>query len=155
VKITHCRDSVCGVPLVSAGAGAAPPGMRRHTGRGLCSRCHYRHRRDGTLEDFPPLTWTREELYAEWAVLRDGGTDARTAADRIGVSFAALEKAIHRTERGDVPPVTRPPRRSAAEILDQWHALLGQGLSRRQARRRMRVCRKTIKKVLAGTGQEL
>lgn len=131
-----------------------PAGTRRHAGRGLCTRCYHRHKTAGTLEDFRPHSRRREDLYEDWTELRAQGLDKRRAAERLGVSFAALDQAISRTRRGGYRPGTRRgPRRGHDEILNRWRELTAQGMSTRQALLRMRVCRKTLNRVLAGTGE--
>lgn len=148
-----CRDAACAIPIVPIGH-TPPPGYAAHEGRGLCRSCYAAHRAGGTLGDYPPITWRRTELYAEWEILRDRGMSRREAAGHLGVTFAALEQAILRTRRGWQPRGAALPRRDHAEILRQWNALLARGVSKKQARKTLRICRRTVARVLAGTGQE-
>jgi hypothetical protein len=74
----------------------APPnsGMR-----GLCNTCY----RDPDIRiDYETRIWNADDLLDTWDELRREGHTLRQAAERIGVTFAALEKAIARAaKRGD------------------------------------------------------
>lgn len=49
-----CHD--CRVEIVPSGHQRMPEGARRHAGRGLCSTCHRRRSRAGTLGEVPLTT---------------------------------------------------------------------------------------------------
>ena len=71
----------------------------RHIGRGLCGRCYYFAQQFGVLHEYPrinrPYTWTWED-YDELAAQ---GYSRLHAAERLGLTKAALEKAIERRPR--------------------------------------------------------
>lgn len=152
--VTHCRDAVCGVPLIRPRQEPLR-GARRHGGRGLCRPCFDRHRRDGTLYDYPSYRWKRADLYEEWCDVREiePAITIAAAARRIGVSREALEVAIRRTERGYTPATTRTFR-SAEEVLALATKLLDLGFSRRRIAREINVDRKRIQQVLTSAGWE-
>lgn len=78
-------------------------GQRRlHRSRGLCVPCHARHVYHGTLDQFERLTYTNDELVAEWEHLRADGHTRAQAAERLGITKARLEKAIQRATRKGV-----------------------------------------------------
>lgn len=73
-------------------------GLNYHAGRGLCCACFERVR---GLDDRPErLTYARAELLAEWDLLydrsRSRAANCRLIAPRLGMTYAALEKAITR-----------------------------------------------------------
>lgn len=77
-------------------------GVPRHVGRGLCRTCYKAAQVSGSLVDFERLTFSADELLDEWVLLRGEGYTVRQAAPRIGVSFAALDRALYRAvARGD------------------------------------------------------
>ena len=81
-----------------------PPDGRTvgHRGRGLCRGCHARRRRDGTLADAPRATMSADEVLEEWVMLRGEGHTVAQAAERLGMTYGALEKALDRArKRGD------------------------------------------------------
>lgn len=93
----YCRD--CKLPRADWPQTAS--GHARG-GRGLCRRCWNRHNFNHTLDQFPRSTWQRDELLEEWVFLRDTGCDVEAAAERVGMTRAALERALHRAKaRGD------------------------------------------------------
>ena len=83
--------------------GFRPGGSRtyRHFGRGLCKACHDRHSRLGTLDRFPPTNWPADDLARDAEILRqrDPALTWPQVADRLGVSFAALDQARVRVRR--------------------------------------------------------
>lgn len=93
-----CADPVC--TTVMTGWTVAVPVAQRHCGRGLCRPCHERHGRAGTLEEFPPMVWRAEDLVTDAEIVRrrEALTWAQVA-DRLGVTFAALDQARVRTRR--------------------------------------------------------
>lgn len=99
VRIWPCRD--CGRNMVPATAHRkmrAALRMRfvRHLARGLCSGCYWRHKTDGSLLDFEARKLSRDELLTEWELLRSDGVRLDVAAERIGTSAQALDRALHR-----------------------------------------------------------
>ena len=71
-----------------------------HEGRGLCESCYRACSRDGTLLDYPRLTWRGDELVADAELLRARyGQPWREIAAELGVSFVALDRARVRARR--------------------------------------------------------
>lgn len=70
-----------------------------HSARGLCELCYWRHRREDTLADWPRLSYSRDELLEEWALLSREGHTRQQAADRLGISKERLDKAIQRDRK--------------------------------------------------------
>lgn len=105
----------CSRPLVTSARGR-PPGSCAHAARGLCWGCYSRASRSGYLVDVERLNRTRDEVLDEWVRLRASGTTRRDAARRVGMSYAALCRALQRAAAagdpraaaGDTTP-TRPP----------------------------------------------
>lgn len=88
-----------------------------HECRGLCGRCRKRRLQDGTLGEAERRTYSADELLDEWVLLRDDGHRWRDAAARLGVTEAALHKALHvACRRGDPRGRRRPFARSAAAV---------------------------------------
>ena len=119
----NCRS--CNKPTHPQGAGKRSDA---HIGRGLCSPCHGRHDRAGTLDQYPRATWPRDELMAEWDHLRRSGVCLRDAHARIGMSAAAFERAYQRARAGGDPraiagPWDRPRRLNLAEAPTTRRAL--------------------------------
>jgi predicted DNA-binding protein (UPF0251 family) len=73
--------------------------QRPHTSRGVCEACHYHVIRYGLTDEYPRSTWPRELLLAEWEWLRRQGYSRAQAAERLGVSKDAIDKAIARERR--------------------------------------------------------
>ena len=71
-------------------------GLIRHQSRGLCTRCYTAFRKVGELDKYPPLTRSNAEVMEEWEWLRDAGYSREQAALRMGMTFAALDRAIYR-----------------------------------------------------------
>ena len=94
----NCRS--CNKPTHPQGAGKRSDA---HIGRGLCSNCHDRHRRNGTLDEFPRATWSRDDLMTEWDLLRRCGVPRRDAAARIGVTWEAFDRAFWRARAAGDP----------------------------------------------------
>ena len=66
-------------------------------GRGLCAqKCYRHHQNRHTLDKFPRTTWKRAELLAEFDLCRVRGLTVREAAEKIGVTYSALARAIQR-----------------------------------------------------------
>lgn len=76
--------------------------LKRHRARGLCRNCYERIRSRGQIDDFAPLNRTADVVLQDWDELRRQGYSIRHAAERLGMSFKALDKAIERgAKRGD------------------------------------------------------
>lgn len=92
-------------------------GIIRKGGHGLCNRCYRRARTAGTVE---PTVRRRDEVLDEWAMLRDTGTtDLREAAERMGMTWTALDMALYRARKDGDPRASLVPfghdmRRNAA-----------------------------------------
>jgi len=68
-------------------------------GRGLCRNCYARHKNAGTLDRYPPLQRATADTIADWTELQAQGCSVALAAQRMGMTKAALEKAIRRHQR--------------------------------------------------------
>lgn len=88
-------------------------GARRHAGRGLCDPCRNETRATGDLPDFERATRTRDELLDEWVLLRSEGYTLRQAAERLGMTYPAFERAYYRA-RCDGDPRALPALRVAS-----------------------------------------
>jgi hypothetical protein len=73
--------------------------QRPHASRGVCENCHYHVVTRGLWDDYPRSTWPRELLLAEWEFLRQQGYTRGQAAERLGVTRDAIDKAIARERR--------------------------------------------------------
>ena len=94
----NCLD--CGRP--TRAKNSKPDGRPRFIGRGLCEACHQRHRKRGTLSDFERRTRPADEVLEDWDFLRRQGYSIRDAAERMGMTHAALDRALCRAaNRGD------------------------------------------------------
>jgi hypothetical protein len=71
----------------------------RHSGRGLCERCYHAHDRAGTLLNFPKASRTRDEVLADVEALRVCGLSKAQIAERLNMSFKALDRAITRARQ--------------------------------------------------------
>lgn len=71
-------------------------GVLRHDARGLCTQCYRAKHKAGELDRFPPLTRSNAVVMEEWAELRDAGYTVERAAQMLGMTFVALERAIYR-----------------------------------------------------------
>lgn len=97
------RCACCGVGPLWAGRvrqGAGAPNRLRHAGRRLCTGCHDRAGRDGTLLDWPRVTRPGVELVAEAELLRVRWPRPwHLIAAELGVAPATLERARTRATR--------------------------------------------------------
>ena len=67
-------------------------------GRGLCGSCYHSLTPDQRL-DYPRLSRSSGELVEEWEMLRSEGYTKRQAADRLGMTYEAFERAYHRAKK--------------------------------------------------------
>ena len=136
--VGHC--SVCKAPMVSKHAWEI--GIRRegHVSKGagdLCRKHYMRKRRHGSTERKVPKPtseqavsravgrafWSREELLTEYDMIRNSVSDVREAAERIGIGFKALDKALYRARRsGDERAVL--PQQQVERALEFGHTHL-------------------------------
>lgn len=91
----------CGTPV--APCTSPRPDAAIHGGRGLCVSCYGDKRYNGRLADHPRATWTRDELLDEWELLRGEGTTRLQAAERLGMTPAAFERALQRARAAGDP----------------------------------------------------
>lgn len=87
------------------------PGQVMHAGRGLCEGCYERKWRSGRLADFPAQLRPRAEVMEEWELLRSEGYTKRQAAERLGMTFAAFDRAFHRARKAGDPRAYVPGHR--------------------------------------------
>lgn len=71
-------------------------GAAKRTGRGLCARDYKRARVAGELIDYERGGLAHTVVLEEWQVLREDGHTKRQAAERLGMSYKAFEKALER-----------------------------------------------------------
>lgn len=70
-------------------------------GRGLCGGCAYRCRREGTIEDWPRVKHSAEEVLEE--VLHSAGKRTpQEIADALDVTLGAVARSLHRLNRHDL-----------------------------------------------------
>jgi len=86
-------------PDACVGCGRLAPRLAR----GLCPTCYGRRRASGALAYYERVTRPADELLDEWQRLRAEGYTAVNAARRIGVTPAALLKALERARRRGDP----------------------------------------------------
>jgi hypothetical protein len=99
--------TVCG-DLMHRGSGRlCHDGHRRHEGRGLCTSCHAVLLRRGLLDDHPRAALTRDELLDEWRVLARSGTSFRDFPHKVGMTYAAWERAFQRARNAGHPLARR------------------------------------------------
>ena len=72
-------------------------GTALHGGRGLC-RTHHKYAKDrGELDQYPRLTWSREEILTRWAARCSAGNDpddiAKLAAE-LGLTYRRVRAAL-------------------------------------------------------------
>lgn len=132
-----CR--VCGIPMVSKHV-RVPEGHRRHNGNGLCNTHDYRARRYGDADADLSRTprprargseWrTADEVLEDYDMIRDQVASVAQAAERMGMTASALDRALYRArEAGDrrgLPPLTQIDRAIARGSKPKYLALLSQ-----------------------------
>lgn len=71
--------------------------------RGLCYTCYLKAQTSGDLDDFERRLRTNEEVVEEYDELRSQGNfDLHLIAERMGMTYKALDKALYRArKRGD------------------------------------------------------
>ncbi|MGH7687803.1 MAG: hypothetical protein ACREN2_13450 [Candidatus Dormibacteria bacterium] len=63
--------------------------------------------RHGELVDYERLTRSRDDLLDDYVLLRAQGHDWRQCAARLGMSFAAFSRAMHRARADNDPRAGR------------------------------------------------
>ncbi|MBK1785108.1 hypothetical protein [Prauserella cavernicola] len=94
-----CRK--CGEPMAAHDDKTVRWGDRR-CGRGMHNRCYQRELRAGNATAYPRQLRPGVEVIEDWTFLAAQNLTRRAAAERMGMSLGALERAIHRhrsTER--------------------------------------------------------
>lgn len=71
-------------------------GRNETDARHLCRACYQWHRTHGTLDQFPRLTRRSADTVEDYEFLACDGYTRRLAAERLGITKKALEKAIAR-----------------------------------------------------------
>lgn len=72
-------------------------------GRGLCTRCYRNVEYHGQLLEYPRLTRSRDELLADYEVLRGQGYNWKECATILGMKYTSFERAMCRARAaGDV-----------------------------------------------------
>ena len=118
--VGECQAPDCGVPLVSEKAwrqGIRPEGHARHGGKKLCNMHYKRFARNGTFDrqkaHRPQRTNYREyrtldEVLEDYQMIRDDCSSVREAADRMGMTFSALDRALYRARQQGLPGALPP-----------------------------------------------
>ena len=74
----------------------------RVAARSLCERCYRVVSRSGHLDEWPTQAQRTSALLDDWQWLATTGETVTSAAHRLGMSPAALDRALHRAlARGD------------------------------------------------------
>lgn len=121
-----CPD--CDRPMVSKQAweqGVRPEGHTYAGGFGYCRRDYLRRKRREPDYVPPPRApratsersiRTRDEVLEDYVIIKDDVSSVRQAADRMGMSFAALDMALYRARKDGIeeaaPPVSQRLRAS-------------------------------------------
>lgn len=71
--------------------------------RGVCNFCYQGARKRGLLIDLERHSRARDEVMAEWELLRSEGYSKRQAAERLGMKFKTFAKAYERARRDGDP----------------------------------------------------
>lgn len=88
------------------------PSVRVHRGRGLCSTCHNYVLSRGQLSDYPPVVKRpRDDLLDDYVLLRSEGLSWRQCAERLGMSYAAFQRAMLRARAAGDSRAGRPGER--------------------------------------------
>lgn len=98
MAVTECRN--CGRDLKPG------KGEEGTAGRGLCPPCHTSLARSGDLVDVERITRPREDLLADYEILRSEGYTWQQCAERLGMTYEAFERAMLRA-RADGDPRAR------------------------------------------------
>lgn len=97
--VTECL--ICGIELTFVRRGKIPE-KRKTAGRGLCHTCWCAAKVNGTLDQFPRLTRSRDELLSEWEFMR-GMVSFDDFSKVMGVTLAAWKCAYSRGEKAGDP----------------------------------------------------
>lgn len=109
--------SECGVPMVSRYAwdrGDRPEGHSLHAGRGLCRADYVIAYRAGEIEKHGSKVRSRrsrQEVLEDYMMIRDEVSSIAHAADRMGMTERALEKALERARKQGVTEARTPHQR--------------------------------------------
>jgi hypothetical protein len=79
------------------------PRENTHGGRGLCDGCYTIGRHHHCLHTYPRGTYSRDELMDKWDHLRRSGHTRREAAGRLGMTWAAFDRAYWRARAAGDP----------------------------------------------------
>lgn len=64
--------------------------------RGLCGRCYNLVRGTDEMFDYPRETVPSDMVWDEWCLLRSQGFTKREVAQKLGMTYAALDRALCR-----------------------------------------------------------
>jgi len=73
--------------------------LDRHAARGLCTSCYGKHHWRGSHFDFERQIRRSSDVLAEWQILRARGCVRREAADQLGMTLSAFERACTRARQ--------------------------------------------------------
>jgi len=82
-------------------------------GRGLCGPCYHRHEKNGTLHQYKIRRRSSADTLADLAELTAQGYDIAAAAQRMGMTRRAVEKAVARQKKQDAADQQATARRRA------------------------------------------
>jgi hypothetical protein len=114
--------------------GPKTPGTAAAGGHGLCQKHHHRMVRNGTTDrqrphrPGPRLTSvrehrSREEVLEDYALIRDDVNSIAQAAERMGMTFSALDMALYRARKlGDPRALPPLPQLERAIANGTWKA---------------------------------
>lgn len=92
IRPVYCVLSGCGPMVAQHELGEGVP----YGARGCCRRCYNNARAQGIHLDLPRLNRANADVIEDWEELRAQRCTRVTAAERMGMTFAALDRAIYR-----------------------------------------------------------
>lgn len=85
-------------------------GVHPIVARGLCQPCYTRATREGTLRNYEKGHRPIEDVIEDWLLLRSEGFNRPDAAERLGMAYKTLQKALERAQdRGMLTPLEAVP----------------------------------------------
>jgi len=110
--VGHCRVEDCGKPMLSKWAwegGVRREGHVSAGAHGMCRKHHVRWLRTGQTELLPRTSVRRartsenfrgrQEVLEDYLLIKDDVASVREAAERMGMTFSALDMALYRARK--------------------------------------------------------